>query len=94
MDGGSDDRVDATLLAEATDLTKRWADGAGLQPLSFTLSSSELVVVRGRSGSGKSTLLSLLAGWISPDAAARSTGPMGEAGGRANVAWNSRSCRR
>jgi putative ABC transport system ATP-binding protein len=55
------------VLAEATDLAKRWADGAGLQPFSFTLSSSELVVVRGRSGSGKSTLLSLLAGWIEPD---------------------------
>jgi putative ABC transport system ATP-binding protein len=56
-----------TVLAEATELTKRWGDGAGLQPLSFTLSSSELVVVRGRSGSGKSTLLSVLAGWIAPD---------------------------
>jgi putative ABC transport system ATP-binding protein len=55
------------VLAEATELAKRWADGAGLQPFSFTLSSSELVVVRGRSGSGKSTLLSLLAGWIAPD---------------------------
>ena len=58
---------DRTLLAEATELAKRWADGAGLQPFSFTLSSGELVVVRGRSGSGKSTLLSLLAGWIEPD---------------------------
>ncbi|MEP7201843.1 MAG: ATP-binding cassette domain-containing protein [Ilumatobacteraceae bacterium] len=56
------------LLAQATELTKRWGDGAGLQPFSFTLSASELVVVRGRSGSGKSTLLSLLAGWIAPDA--------------------------
>ena len=26
-----------TPLAEATDLAKRWADGAGLQPVSFTL---------------------------------------------------------
>jgi putative ABC transport system ATP-binding protein len=58
---------EATLLAEATDLSKQWADGAGLKPLSFTLSSGELVVVRGRSGSGKSTLLALLAGWIDPD---------------------------
>ena len=57
----------ATMLAEATDLAKHWADGAGLQPFSFTLSTSELVVVRGRSGSGKSTLLALLAGWIEPD---------------------------
>lgn len=56
-----------TVLAEATDLAKRWADGAGLQPFSFTLPAGELVVIRGRSGSGKSTLLSLLAGWIEPD---------------------------
>jgi ABC-type multidrug transport system ATPase subunit len=56
-----------TQLASATDLAKRYADGAGLQPFSFTLSSSELIVVRGRSGSGKSTLLALLAGWIGPD---------------------------
>ena len=54
-------------LAEAVDLTKRWDDEAGLQPISFTLSSGELVVVRGRSGSGKSTLLALLAGWVGPD---------------------------
>ena len=54
-------------VAQATDLAKRWSDGAGLQPISFTLASSELVVVRGRSGSGKSTLLALLAGWITPD---------------------------
>ena len=70
-----------TLLAEATDLTKRWGDGAGLQPFSFTLSSSELVVVRGPSGSGKSTLLSLLAGWIAPDAGRLvRLGPWAEAG--------------
>ncbi|HEY0520327.1 MAG TPA: ATP-binding cassette domain-containing protein [Ilumatobacteraceae bacterium] len=56
-----------SVLAQATDLAKRWADGAGLQAVSFTLSAGELVVVRGRSGSGKSTLLSLLAGWIEPD---------------------------
>jgi putative ABC transport system ATP-binding protein len=55
------------LLAEAVGLAKRWTDGAGLQPVTFTLSPHELVVVRGRSGSGKSTLLSLLAGWIPPD---------------------------
>ncbi len=59
------DRV--VLLAEAVDLAKHWDDEAGLKPVSFTLSSAELVVVRGRSGSGKSTLLALLAGWIAPD---------------------------
>ena len=57
-----------TPLAAATDLAKRWSDDAGLKPISFTLSSHELVMVRGRSGSGKSTLLALLAGWVAPDA--------------------------
>lgn len=56
-----------TRLAEAVDLAKRWADGVGLKPISFELSSAELVVVRGRSGSGKSTLLAVLAGWTQPD---------------------------
>ncbi len=70
----------ATTLAEATDLSKQWADGAGLKPFSFTLSSGELVVVRGRSGSGKSTLLSLLAGWIEPDGGRlERLGPWGQA---------------
>ena len=54
-------------LAEAIDLAKRWDDDAGLKPVSFTLSTNELVVVRGRSGSGKSTLLALLADWVAPD---------------------------
>ncbi len=72
---------DLVVLARATDLAKRWADGAGLQPFSFTLSSSELVVVRGRSGSGKSTLLALLAGWITPDGGALTRlGPWGSGG--------------
>jgi ABC-type lipoprotein export system ATPase subunit len=71
----------ATLLAEGTDLAKRWADGAGLQPFTFTLSSNELVVVRGRSGSGKSTLLALLAGWTAPDGGTLTRlGPWAEAG--------------
>ena len=70
-----------TQLAAATDLAKRYADGAGLQPFSFTLASGELVVVRGRSGSGKSTLLALLAGWIAPDGGQLvRLGPWGEGG--------------
>jgi putative ABC transport system ATP-binding protein len=69
------------VLAEAVDLAKRWDDEAGLRPVSFTLSSAELVVVRGRSGSGKSTLLALLAGWIEPDGARLTRlGPWGEGG--------------
>jgi putative ABC transport system ATP-binding protein len=71
------DRV--VLLAEAVDLAKHWDDEAGLKPVSFTLSSAELVVVRGRSGSGKSTLLALLAGWIAPDGGRLTRlGPWGE----------------
>ena len=74
------------LLAEATDLAKRWDANAGLKPFSFTLSSAELVVVRGRSGSGKSTLLSLLAGWIDPDGGTLvRCGPWGEGG--ADLTW-------
>lgn len=70
-----------TQLAAATDLAKRYSDGAGLQPFSFTLSASELIVVRGRSGSGKSTLLALLAGWIAPDGGQLlRLGPWGEGG--------------
>ena len=71
----------STPLAEATDLGKRWSDDAGLKPISFTLSSGELVVVRGRSGSGKSTLLALLAGWVAADAGRlERLGPWGENG--------------
>ena len=68
-----------TRLAEATGLGKRWSDEAGLKPISFTLASGELVVVRGRSGSGKSTLLALLAGWVAADAGRLvRLGPWGE----------------
>jgi ABC-type multidrug transport system ATPase subunit len=68
-------------LAAATDLAKRYSDGAGLQPFSFTMSASELIVVRGRSGSGKSTLLALLAGWLAPDGGELlRLGPWGEGG--------------
>ena len=75
--------VVGTQLAAATDLAKRYSDGAGLQPFSFTLSSSELIVVRGRSGSGKSTLLALLAGWIAPDGGQLvRLGPWGQGGDR------------
>jgi putative ABC transport system ATP-binding protein len=73
--------AELTPLAAATDLAKRYPDGAGLQPFSFTLSSGELIVVRGRSGSGKSTLLALLAGWIAPDGGHLARlGPWGEGG--------------
>jgi len=73
--------TDKVALAQASDLAKRWADNAGLQPFSFGLWSNELVVVRGRSGSGKSTLLALLAGWTAPDGGSLvRLGPWGEAG--------------
>jgi putative ABC transport system ATP-binding protein len=50
------------------DVTKRWGDSSGLEPISFDLMASELIVVQGRSGSGKSTLLAILAGWCDADA--------------------------
>ncbi|HQZ35578.1 MAG TPA: ATP-binding cassette domain-containing protein [Ilumatobacteraceae bacterium] len=52
----------------AVELTKMWSAQAGLRPITFTVESGELVVVRGRSGSGKSTLLALVAGLCVPDA--------------------------
>jgi putative ABC transport system ATP-binding protein len=49
------------------DVTKRWGDSSGLEPISLDLAAGELIVVQGRSGSGKSTLLAILAGWCDPD---------------------------
>ncbi len=49
------------------DVTKRWGESSGLEPISFDLAAGELIVVQGRSGSGKSTLLAILAGWCDAD---------------------------
>lgn len=49
------------------DLSYRFPDGVmGIQPLSFTLFSGEMVGVIGNSGAGKTTLLNLLAGNLHP----------------------------
>jgi putative ABC transport system ATP-binding protein len=75
-----------TLVARAIDLAKRWDAETGLQPLTFELSTGELVVVRGRSGSGKSTLLAVLAGWAAPDGGTlERLGPWGS--GDAHRTW-------
>ena len=49
------------------DVTKRWGESSGLEPISLDLAAGELIVVQGRSGSGKSTLLAILAGWCDAD---------------------------
>src|SRR4051812_32209012 len=50
------------------ELAKRYAPGAGLQPLSLDIADGEHLVVVGPSGAGKSTLLRLIAGLERPDA--------------------------
>jgi putative ABC transport system ATP-binding protein len=59
--------IDRDERLRVVDLCKRWDEFSGLQPVSFTVSPGELLVVSGRSGGGKSTLLALLAGWCEAD---------------------------
>jgi ABC-type lipoprotein export system ATPase subunit len=56
-----------TPRIEAIGVAKRWSDGSGLQPTTFTAGAGDLVVVSGRSGSGKSTLLGVIAALCQPD---------------------------
>jgi ABC-type lipoprotein export system ATPase subunit len=56
-----------TPRLEAIAVAKRWPDGSGLRPTSFTAMPGDVVVVRGRSGSGKSTLLGVIAALCAPD---------------------------
>jgi heme exporter protein A len=49
-----------------TDLTKRFGPKPVFEPISFTASGGEVVVLAGANGSGKSTLIKLLAGVLSP----------------------------
>lgn len=57
-------------IIQARDLTRRYPLGGsevvGLDRVSLSIASGELVVLKGNSGSGKSTLLSLLAGLDEP----------------------------
>lgn len=50
----------------ARDLTKRFGRKPVFEPVSFTASSGEVVILAGANGSGKSTLIKLLAGVLSP----------------------------
>ena len=56
-----------TPILSLRDVTKRWGDSSGLEPISIDVAAGELIVVQGRSGSGKSTLLAILAGWCDAD---------------------------
>ena len=54
------------LSLTVTDLTKRFGRKPVFEPVTFTASGSEVVVLAGANGSGKSTLIKLLAGVLSP----------------------------
>jgi putative ABC transport system ATP-binding protein len=59
-----------SVLAETTDVVKRYADGdrvvRAVDGVTIAVEEGELVVLRGTSGSGKTTLLGLLGGMIAP----------------------------
>jgi len=54
------------LSLTVTDLTKRFGRKPVFEPVTFTASSGEVVILAGANGSGKSTLIKLLAGVLSP----------------------------
>jgi putative ABC transport system ATP-binding protein len=56
------------IVVAGRGVTKTWADGGGLAPISFDLPAGTLTALRGRSGSGKTTLVSILSGWVEPSA--------------------------
>jgi heme exporter protein A len=58
--------VFAPLSFEATDLTHRYARRVGLEPVTFAVTSPDLVAITGPNGSGKSTLMRILAGLLRP----------------------------
>lgn len=49
-----------------TNLTKRFGRKPVFEPVSFTASRGEVIILAGANGSGKSTLIKLLAGVLSP----------------------------
>ena len=57
----------AEPVLTASGISKRWDASSGLEPVTFSIGSGQLAVVKGRSGSGKSTLLAILAGWCAAD---------------------------
>src|SRR5690242_287276 len=56
-----------SALVKLLDVTKRYADAAGLQPTNLEIERGKTTVLIGPSGCGKSTLLRLIIGLIEPD---------------------------
>jgi osmoprotectant transport system ATP-binding protein len=56
-----------SALVKLVDVTKRYADAAGLQPTNLEIERCRTTVLIGPSGCGKSTLLRLIIGLIEPD---------------------------
>ncbi len=56
-----------SALVRLVDVTKRYADAAGLQPTNLEIKRGKTTVLIGPSGCGKSTLLRLIIGLIEPD---------------------------
>nr|WP_282450829.1 thiol reductant ABC exporter subunit CydD [Marinobacter bryozoorum] len=57
----------STAVVELDNVAVSFRDGrTGLEPLSLTIASPQLVAVSGPSGAGKSTLLHLIAGFLAP----------------------------
>lgn len=54
--------MDTAPLLQVNDLVKRYADFYAVYQLSFSLDSSEMILLYGENGAGKSTVLNCLAG--------------------------------
>ncbi len=54
------------ICLTVTDLTKRFGRKPVFEPVSFTASPGEAIILAGANGSGKSTLIKMLAGVLSP----------------------------
>lgn len=55
-----------SISLRVTDLTKRFGRKPVFEPVTFTASPGEVVILAGANGSGKSTLIKLLSGVLSP----------------------------
>ncbi len=54
------------ILLEAANLSKKYGNTVGLQPIDLTLPSGKIIGLLGPNGSGKTTLIKLIAGLLTP----------------------------